>query len=187
MVLVLPGNFNEEEFRKQFEVYFKQYFRSLYFHALSFIRDEDVAKDIVHDVFITVWERRSDIDFSQPLLPYLLSLTRNRCLNHLEHLKVKVRHEEQAQSTEPFYLITEDLGHEELIRAIMERIASLPDRCRDVMQLYLVDGKKYKEIADTLNISVNTIKTHISNGLKILRDEFPASLLLWFTTYRKII
>jgi len=161
-----------------FENSFREFFKSLCFHAMSFVKDEEAAKDIVHDVFLTVWTRRNEIDFTQPMQPYLLSLTRHRAINYLEHLKVEVRHAEQEAGAEKVYFPADDTGHEELILKIKARIGTLPERCREVMSLYLLEGKKYKEIAEILDISVNTVKTHISSGLKNLREEFPATLLL---------
>lgn len=73
----------------------------------------------------------------------------------------------------------DDNGHEELVQQIMERIDHLPERCSEVMRLCFVECKSYKEIAALLGVSVNTVKTHVTNGLKILREEFPASILLF--------
>lgn len=177
------GYLNEREFKLQFEDSFKRFFKPLCFHAMSFVKDEDAAKDIVHDVFLTVWTQRAKVDFTQPMLPYFLSLTRNRSLNYLDHLKVKARHEEKELQANPLYLDWENSEHEELIRDIMARIDNLPDRCGEVMRLCFIECKKYKEIAELLEISVNTVKTHLSLGLKILRSEFPASLLYVFLSY----
>lgn len=180
-------NSGERELKVNFENSFKEFFKPLCFHAMSFVKDEEVAKDLVHDVFITVWTKRYEVDFTLPMLPYLISLTRHRAINYLEHLKVKARHEEQESQTELLYFSGEDTGHEELVSKIIARINSLPERCQEVMYLYLVENKKYKEIAGLLNISVNTVKKHISSGLKTLREEFPASLLLfcfpWLKNY----
>lgn len=147
---------------------------------MSLVKDTEVARDIVHDVFLVVWNRRASIDFLQPMYPYLLSLTRNKALNYLTHLKVISRHEElQFQESEK-QVSPDDEQHEELICNIVKRIDELPDRCGEVMRLCFIECKKYKEIADLLGISVNTVKTHITTGLKILRNEFPASLLYIF-------
>ena len=159
---------------------FKQYFKSLCIHAMSFVKDEDVAKDIVHDVFLNMWNHRSSIDFSQPMLPYLYSLTRNRSFNYIDHLKVKDRHVQNELTFGSICYDTDNAGHEELIRQVMERIDQLPEKCAQVMRLCFIDCKKYKEIAEILGISVNTVKTHITTGLKVLRDEFPASMLTLF-------
>ena len=174
------GYVSECEFKLQFEDSFKRFFKPLCFHAMSFVKDADIAKDIVHDVFLTTWTQREKIDFTQPMLPYYLSLTRNRSLNYLDHLKVRARHEENESYKNLLYAETDYSEHEELIRQIMNRINQLPDRCGEVMRLCFIECKKYKEIAEILGVSVNTVKTHISLGLKILRKEFPASLLFAF-------
>lgn len=174
----MGGHNEERDVKMQFENSFRELFKPLCFHAMSFVKDQEVAKDIVHDVFLTVWARRHEIDFAQPMQPYLLSLTRHRAINYLDHLKVKARHEQHEAKLEKLYFPADDARHEELIARIQERIDTLPDKCREVMLLYLMECKKYKEIAEILDISVNTVKSHIANGLKILREEFPASLLL---------
>ena len=180
------GYVSEREFKLQFEDSFKRFFKPLCFHAMSFVKDADIAKDIVHDVFLTTWAQRRKIDFTQPMLPYYLSLTRNRSLNYLDHLKVRARHEENESYKNLLYAETDYSEHEELIRQIMNRINQLPDRCGEVMRLCFIECKKYKEIAEILGVSVNTVKTHISLGLKILRKEFPASLLFAFFSLRRL-
>ena len=179
------GVVNERELKSEFEDSFKRFFKPLCFHAMSFVRDEDAARDIVHDVFLNVWMQRAKIDFTQPMLPYYLSLTRNRSINYLDHLKVKARYEEKELQNHPLSTETDYADHEELIRQIMSRINQLPGRCGEVMRLCFIECKKYKEVAEALNISVNTVKTHISLGLKILREEFPASLLFLYITWLK--
>lgn len=182
----MSEQFSEHEFQLKFEVLFKQYFKSLCFHAMSFVKDEDVAKDIVHDVFLNVWNHRFSIDFCQPMAPYLIGLTRNRSCNYLDHLKVKDRHAQHELTFAELCSEADASGQEELIAQVMERIDRLPERCREVMRLCFLECKKYKEIAEMLDISVNTVKTHITTGLKILRDEFSSSgLILFFSYIRK--
>ena len=84
----------------------------------------------------------------------------------------------QHLADDPTYTLSDDSTREELLERILTRIDQLPDRCGEVMRLCFIECKKYKEIAEELNISVNTVKTHITTGLKTLRDEFPTSLLL---------
>ena len=168
----------EQILKEKFEEAFREYFTSLFGYAMSFVKDEDAAKDIVHDVFFSLWNKRKNIDFSHSLQPYLISLTRNRSLNYLKYLKIRNRHKTEEIKTGEIYASLPDHEQEELIDRIMHRIADLPERCRDVMWLYLVECKKYKEIAEQLNISVYTVKDHISHGLQVLRADFPVSLLL---------
>lgn len=84
---------DKSEINKVFEDCFKQYFKSLCFYAMTFVKDAEASKDIVHDVFLSVWEHRADIDFSLPMYPYLLNLTRNYSLNYVAHQRVKSNHE----------------------------------------------------------------------------------------------
>ena len=161
-----------------FEQLFKQHYRTLCFHAMSLVNDLDTSKDIAHDVFLSLWYHRATIDFTRLILPYLFSLTRNRALNYLEHKKIQNNHVRQHLADDPTYTLSDDSTREELLERILARIELLPERCSQVMKLSFIECKKYKEIAEELNISVNTVKTHITTGLKTLRDEFPASLLL---------
>ena len=89
----------------------------------------------------------------------------------------------QHLADDPTYTLSDDPAREELVERILARIELLPERCSQVMKLSFIECKKYKEIAEELNISVNTVKTHITTGLKTLRDEFPASLLLLLFTH----
>lgn len=168
----------------QFENIFELYFNPLCFYAMSFVKDREVARDIVHDVFMVVWDHRSDIDFEKPVYPYLVSLTRNRTINYLEHLKVEGKHISRQLALGVVYETMNDSGYEELLTRIMSRMDQLPDRCREVMYLCFVECKKHKEIAEKLDISITTVRTHIATGLKILRHDFPdINLLLLLTFY----
>lgn len=168
---------SECEIEKEFENCFKQFFKPLCFYAMRLLKDEEVAKDVVHDVFLSVWKHRKNIDFSRTMYPYFLSLTRNNSLNYLAHQKIKIDYENKGLLQGCVELGENDWEHEELICDIIQRIDKLPARCSVVMKMCFIECKHYKEIADSLGISVNTVKTHISTGLKILREEFPASLL----------
>ena len=68
----------------------------------------------------------------------------------------------------------------ELIAAIRETIQQLPDKTRQEIVSILIQGKKYKETAEELNVSVNTVKTLLNYGVKQLRNQFPDTLLLLF-------
>ena len=170
---------DKRQIRLQFEDDFRQYFKPLCFYAMSLLKDNEVVRDVVHDVFLSAWMHRKEIDFERPMYPYLLNLVRNRALNWLAHSKIVVQHEERVLQRGELLEEIEDGNHEELIQQIMERINHLPERCGEVMRLCFVECKSYKEIATLLGVSVNTVKTHIANGLKVLREEFPTSILLF--------
>ena len=128
-----------------FEQLFKQHYRTLCFHAMSLVNDLDASKDIVHDVFLSLWYHRASIDFTRPILPYLFSLTRNRALNYLEHKKIQNNHVRQHLADDPTYTLSDDSTREELLERILARIELLPERCSQVMKLSFIECKKYKE------------------------------------------
>lgn len=168
----------DQEVMLQFEKLFKLHFKSLCYYAMSIVRDEESARDIVHDVFLNLWKRRETLDFSRPMQAYLTVLVRNQCFNYLEHLKVWESYATEELASASLYGDSDSAETDELLETIMHRIDLLPEKCAEVMRLCFIDCKKYKEIAEVLNISVNTVKTHVVTGLRILRDEFSDTLVL---------
>ena len=162
-----------------FEQLFKQHYRTLCFYAMSLVNDLDASKDIVHDVFLSLWNHRSTIDFSRPVYPYLLSLTRNRALNYLEHKKIQNNHARQHLADDPTYTLSDDPTREELLERILSRIERLPERCSQVMKLSFIECKKYKEIAEELNITSGTLKNYISNILTKLEFDNITKLTIF--------
>ena len=79
------GYVSEREFKLQFEDSFKRFFKPLCFHAMSFVKDADIAKDIVHDAFLTFWTNRKHLDLSYSAKSYLFTLAQNYALNYLRH------------------------------------------------------------------------------------------------------
>ena len=156
-----------------FEQLFKQHYRALCFHAMSLVNDLDASKDIVHDVFLSLWYHRDSIDFTRPMFPYLFNLTRNRALNYLEHKKIQNNHVRQHLADDPTYTLSDDPAREELLERILARIELLPERCSQVMKLSFIECKKYKEIAEELNISpVAPVHTSVSTSRLIRHQSF---------------
>ena len=171
---------NERDYTLLFSRLFELHYKNMYVYAASYVRDQEVAGDITHDVFVVVWQNRAKIDFQQPMAPYLTSLVRNHCLNYLARQRVEHRYEQHQQRHAEMYDLFRANDEEPLLERIIQRIDTLPERCSEVMRLCFLECKKYKEIATLLQISVNTVKEHISKGLKILREEFPEELVLLF-------
>jgi RNA polymerase sigma-19 factor, ECF subfamily len=170
---------------RNFERIFKEFFNPLAYYARIFTKDQDSAKDIVHNVFINLWEKRDDISFEQSIKSYLYTSVHNRCLNHLrdraKFIKDDVSEFEflNSQSVEDSY----DIETKETESRINDAINSLPERCREVFKLKRFEELKYSEIADLLNISIKTVEAQMSKALRILREELKdyLILLLWLT------
>lgn len=158
----------------QFELIFKEFFPRLSAFAYKYLKDIDSSKEIVHDVFIKFWEKRAGLDPENNLKSYLFTAVHNRCLNRIRDNKkfdtnIEVGAEEFDVSSS---------GHDqqkhmeaaELQGKINQILASLPEKCRMVFELSRFEGKKYKEIAEILDISQKTVETHMSKALKTMRS-----------------
>ena len=167
-----------------FEKLFKEYFKPLSYYAIKLVRDQDSANEIVHTVFINLWERRKIISHDQPIRSYLYTAVHNRCLNHLRDRSKFA--EQDAGDLEFLSSLTapEDsqIEQSEAESRINDSINLLPDKCRLIFKMNRFEEKKYSEIANELNISVKTVEGQISKALRILRDELKdyLVLLLWF-------
>lgn len=170
---------------KFFEKIFREYFVSLSYYALKLVSDHDTAKDIVHQVFINIWEKRDNISMDRPLRSYLYTSVHNRCLNFIRDREKFAEHNagETDLSSVAGVDDTDSMEKEETRARIAQAIAGLPDRCREVFRLSRFENKKYAEIAAILNISVKTVEAQMSKALGILRDELKDLLIimvLWF-------
>lgn len=155
-------------FKSVFDLFYPSTFRFLQFK----LNDDDLAKDIIQDVFIKIWENRSQLEAERSFKSYLYKIANNRALKHFRHEKV-VRKYEQAQKAQPQPHADSPetlLEHQELAERLQKAIRQLPEKPRTVYLMSRVEKLSYKEIAERLNISVKTVETHIGNSLKALRS-----------------
>ncbi|MEY8593573.1 RNA polymerase sigma-70 factor [Butyricimonas hominis] len=166
-----------------FEDLFKSYFQDLMRFVCSYVNDEEVAKDIVHDVFFALLRNKKRLDVSYSMKSYLFTLARNYALNYLKHLRVIAMNEREVSDL--LENAGEELGvYEERLNRLNEKLAELPEKQREVLMKCFVEGRKYKDVADEMEISVNSLKTHISRGLKFLRNELREDVVLLMFTLK---
>ena len=166
-----------------FERLFKTYFAALMAFSRKILGDEDDAREVVHQVFIKLWERRNEIDLSTSLKSYLFTAVNNRSLNMIRDRK-KFSSEEVPEQAGVLD-VSAELESLELEEKIRGAINSLPERCRVIFELHRFDGMTYGEIAKQLNISVKTVENQITKALKTLREQLAEylTLLLWVLLY----
>lgn len=162
--------------KKEIETLFKEHYSKLYYYALNIIHDPENAKDIVSDAFHYIWEHYDDkVNDSLSILALLYTRIKNNCIDHIRHLDVIKRHEESIlnDTSDTDTPLTKDdyIEREERITQLTSAIENLPQQTKIVFKKCFLEGKKYKEVSEEMNISVNTIKTHIMKALKILRSE----------------
>ena len=159
----------DKEKRDTFEFLYKTHYKELYVHALSFVRDEEEAKDIVTDVYEYVWKNFEKLDSSVSLRPFLYSLVRSRSLDFLRKEKTKEKflaYKKTFPEEEEEYV-----EYEQLIEKVMHIIENMPKQTAVVFKKCFIERKKYKEAGDELGISINTVRWHITKAISILREK----------------
>ena len=139
---------------------FKYYYRPLCLYAIHYVRNMELAEDIVQDSFSALWEN---------LKAYLYTMVRNRSLDYLKKEQLFDMSLSPADLEET--LTDEEAENRSLMEARMwTAIDALPERCREVFLLNKRDGMKYKEIAELFGISVHTVDNHITKALRLIRE-----------------
>jgi len=145
----------------------------LYRFALTFVKDEELAKDVVQECLIKVWEKRTEMAFVQNLEAWCMQITRNKALDKLrsKHLKrtdqFEVELDTRKERDTP-YAVTE---RSEMMSRIQDMIDALPQRQREVMQLRDIEGYTYKEIAENLDIDINLVKTNLFRARRKIKES----------------
>ena len=150
---------------------YDKYYEALYLFGLKYISNQAVVEDIVQESFIKVWEKRASFFHEAALRAFLYKTVRNSCINHLEHLKVCKNFEHQAGkdlSCNDFFL--HNVIEEEVNRIIADTIQQLPESQR-LIYLLSLKGVKNNEIAEDLDISINTVKTQKQRATKFLKEN----------------
>jgi RNA polymerase sigma-70 factor (ECF subfamily) len=165
--------------KKAFEQLFYEYYQMLVRYAFTYMKDHDIAEEVVQDIMVKFWEKRAELPNDVKVKPYLFRMTGNHCLNVLKHEKVKLQHQTETVAngismSDGFEVIASN----ELNTEIKKAIADLPEQCGKVFLLSRDEGLSYKEIAESLDISIKTVENHISKALKLLREALKPYLTI---------
>lgn len=160
-------------FRELFEAYFKISVT----YAYRFVGDWQAAEDITQDVFMSLWEKKENIDFNDPIKPYLYRAVYNRSINYLNSALMQKRIE--GIDTIDELINQEILGYNQhdtfLLKEITDEINrfvdTLPPQCRTVYKLSREKNLRNKEIAAQLEISEKAVEKHISKALSEIRNH----------------
>ena len=146
---------------------FRTHYASMYRLAMLILRDENVSKDIVHDVFEALLvSGKTEVAES-----YLLTAVRNRCLKHIRSLSVKDRLKE-IYSIDEEEILSEEWPDKETIGLIQRTIAEdLTESCRKVVNMRFAESKSYQEIADAMGISTVAVYKHLRHAIDVLRKK----------------
>ena len=171
-----------------YETVFKKYYPKLISFVCHHVGNQDIAKDVVQDIFFKLFESSPSLPDNFNLKSWLYKVARNAAVDYLRHLQVVDNHKFLMAEA---MLISEELDEEiddEVYNKVNRAIESLPEQCRLIIKLNVIEGKKYLEIAEELDISINTIRTQVSRGYKKLREMLSSevnTILLWFALKKR--
>ena len=148
---------------------FRYNYRPLCLYALHYLQDVDLSEDIVQESYTALWEKLNEGAHVLNWRSYLYMMVRNRCLDHLRKKGIPT---ESLKPYDTYGIIDDDDAQErsQTEARMWTAIDSLPKKCREVFILSKRDGLKYEEIAEELNLSVNTVRNQISKALKVLKE-----------------
>ena len=157
---------------KFMEYLFRTYYAPLCKTVYNITHDTDAAEDVVQDVFLKVWRRKEQLDFSKSIKSYLFRSSVNTALNYLEKNRRNTQMEASEVEQMGFSANTteHEIGYREVNERVQQALEALPPKCRTVFSLSRYEELSYAEIAGQLDISVKAVEKHMGKALKHMRQ-----------------
>lgn len=186
MSYLVPDNLSS------FEDLFRRHYADLCRYALKLTRNEQVAEEVVQEVFISFWERRQEIVITHSIKSYLVSSVRNRSINYL---KLQLPKDQRKEDIDDFHIVlssandSNSMEYQELHALVQKAINQLPEKCKAIFVLSREEGLTYQEIATQLDLSIKTVENQMGIALKKMRAALKsylgplAIILLAFYSY----
>lgn len=182
-MLVLEGYNDEQLFlllqsgaKEAFNVVFNRYRKRLLIEAYTRLHDEDEANDIVQEVFSWLWERKNTMEAPQCLKAYLLRVTRNKCVDQIRRNSSARGKKQQYTWLVDTHTTITTIENKELGRQLEIAINNISPASRLAFEQLYLHKKSLKEIAEQMDINVQSVKNHIHRALKNLRENLKHSL-----------
>jgi len=161
---------------------YNRYDRLLYLFAFKRLGEREEVKDIIHEIFLSLWINHEHIELSYSLSTYLHSAVRNKIVDVIAHKQVSARYIESFNLYKDSGHNSTDhlVRHNELNAIIEKEIGALPKKMRQVFDLSRKTNMSRKEIAEELGLSEETVKSHMHHALKMLKNKLGALFYIVF-------
>lgn len=175
--------------KKIFEKIVTAYWPRLLHFATIYIMEKDVAKELVQDTFMSLWNSRKELNDDSCLISFLMVVCRNKCLNYLKSLRLETiaiseLTEQDIYRRSSLCALEDDaldmLISGELHQAIEDSLNKLPVRTREIFIKSRYEGLKNREIAETEEITIKAVEFHITKALKQLRCDLSPEYFTLF-------
>ena len=161
-----------------FETLYNQYRHKLYGFILRLTKSPEMTADIVQDVFLKIWEDRARFSHVQSFSHYFQSMVYNRSINLLKRIAFEDEIVNQLSKEAGNCEESDPVLYNELRRKLRQLVDQLPEQQRTVYRLSKEEGLKQEEIARQLNISLSTVKTHLSRSMTFIRSGLGSGLVI---------
>jgi RNA polymerase sigma-70 factor (family 1) len=158
--------------QEAFSRFFHACKNKIYSFSFSFTRSAEIAEEITQDVFIKVWANRESLSKIENIDAWLSTVTRNLCFNYLKKMALEKKTRDSLQKAQTGYEqnVEQYLSYKEKVNQVAEAIDQLSPQQRLIFSLNRDKGLKNEEIAHQLNLSPNTVKTHMVSALRKIRS-----------------
>lgn len=151
---------------------YNKYCNRIYLLAMKFLKSPELAQELVQDVFLKLWEKRTELDKDRPIEAWLYTVARNKVINQFKKLareqqKAAIQTLEAVSATEK---ADKRLLEGEAFQLLNEAVIRLPEKQRQVYTLSRLEGYSRLEIAEQLQISALTVKTHMSRAVLSVKN-----------------
>lgn len=163
-----------------FDDLYRSEYRKLFMLSFKYTRDQEIAEEVVHDVFIKIWNQASALVITQSLRSYLAKAIVNTSINAIKKIKVVHDHHERYKDElfEDFDDEDEAMALEKKMLLLERAIEKLPPQCKKVLLMSKYNKQKQQEIADQLNISIKTVKNHLSYAYKKIKENMENEIIM---------
>lgn len=171
--------------RKAFQLIYHAYSESLFHFTFSYLKDTFESEEIVQDVFLRLWEIRSEIEEEKSFNNFLYRITVNRVFNHIKHQVVRLKYENQLKNTEQSYSASpeEHLFGNELELRVQELLSKLPAQKREIFVLSKLKGYSNAEISEKLGISIRTVENQVYRATKFFKEQLKDEYLFFLAAF----
>lgn len=157
---------------KAYEQLFVENYKTLTVEAYYFLKDEMEAEDQVQSLFIEIWDKQLYRTINSSVKSYLHTAIRNKCLSALEKKKTQHKRYNAYIHTLDDKVNGNPVERMETEKKVNAVLSELPSQRLKAFSLVYLENKRYKEAAEEMGITVNSIKTHLRFALKILQQKF---------------
>ncbi len=154
-----------------FQVIYNRHRNRIYRVAIRYLKSPALAQEVVQEVFLKLWIKRSDFQKELPVEGWLFTVAKNNILNRLKKIAIEWKALNHIKNNQQFEddSTQQGLTEADYTKLIKEALGSLPEKQFQVYQLAREKNLSYREIAEQLNISPLTVKTHMSRALSHIR------------------